>query len=591
MEEEDITIAENLIGNHGKDMTSVENSMENHEQDITIVEKSFHNHEEDMRNTEKSYGDGICNENKDDFSDYGHDKDNGRDGSEVKYDCEYFSRLLVNVPFSDIMLFSELAFLCNMAYMIPEIKANDLRRYYGLHFVTSSLEKKVETTKTEAKIEESLRLPITIPTPKESSSAKAKNSERKPPIHSSVASEIVAAAASYLWSRSKDLLPLGFKFQQESSSNDFATTLRESENQLEEEAETALQVSKTKEASYLAAATMTAIVKVPAVEKENQELSGDVEPFHSSPFEWFICDDPSIHTRFFVIQGPNSLASWQPILIFEPTIFEGKEVFVHAGIYEAAKVIYGQVMPKIVDHLQTHGDQAKLHFTGHSLGGSISVLVSLMLLTRNIIRPSTLQPVVTFGSPFVLCGGQKLFDELMLDDNQLCNVIIHRDIVPRLFSCNYPDYLTLILTLLNSSLRSHPCLIENKFLYSPLGKIFVLQPNEKSSPPHPLILPGTAIYALDKTNCGSYSSSAMRAFLNCPHPIETLLDPKAYGYEGTVSRDHDSSSYLRAINGVLRILKKMTVRRARKETSLLWPLLVSPFPRSWSHESNLEATS
>jgi len=40
----------------------------------------------------------------------------------VVYDRETFSRLLVRVAWSDTKLFSQLAFLCNMAYVIPAIK-------------------------------------------------------------------------------------------------------------------------------------------------------------------------------------------------------------------------------------------------------------------------------------------------------------------------------------------------------------------------------------------------------------------------------------------------------------------------------------
>lgn len=127
-----------------------------------------------------------------------------------------------------------------------------------------------------------------------------------------------------------------------------------------------------------------------------------------------------------------------------------------------------------------------------------------------------------------------------------------------------------------------------KLLYSPLGKIFILQPDDKSSPSHPLLPPGSALYALDKTECG-FSASALRAFLNHPHPLETLSDPTAYGSEGTILRDHDSSNYLKAVNEVLRKRTKMA-RKARKERNLQWPLLTSPSPRSWSHESNMETS-
>ncbi|KAK8654486.1 hypothetical protein V6N13_128453 [Hibiscus sabdariffa] len=128
-----------------------------------------------------------------------------------------------------------------------------------------------------------------------------------------------------------------------------------------------------------------------------------------------------------------------------------------------------------------------------------------------------------------------------------------------------------------------------KLLYTPLGKLFILQPSETSSPPHPLIPPGNALYALDKTHSG-YSMKALKAFLNCPHPLDTLSDLTAYGSDGTILRDHDSSNYLKAINGVLRKHKKIVPSHMRlSEGSLLWPLLASPSPHLWSHDRTLES--
>lgn len=128
-----------------------------------------------------------------------------------------------------------------------------------------------------------------------------------------------------------------------------------------------------------------------------------------------------------------------------------------------------------------------------------------------------------------------------------------------------------------------------KLLYTPMGKLFILQPNENFSPPHPLIPPGNALYALDKTHCG-YSTQAIKEFLNSPHPLDTLSDLTAYGSDGSILRDHDSSNYLRAVNGVLRQQRKMVSRRGKVERSLEWPLLVSPSPHSWSHDRTLEST-
>ncbi|XP_027352605.1 phospholipase A1 PLIP1, chloroplastic [Abrus precatorius] len=525
--------------------------------------------------------DDECDCNGDDNVCVACEQEEKEEGQEVTYDRDSFSNFLVQVPWSDTKLYSQLAFLCNMAYVIPQIKAKDLRRYYNLQFVTSSLEKKAEVTKLKLKLDQdSIRIPIDDSVNSQDVPKKGKEIEQKHQIR--LAYDIAASAASYVQLRAKDLLSLAAAKSQQSDNDDW----NERGESPGEEAEGTSRVYKSEVAAYVAASTMTAVVA--AGEKEKQEAAKDLQSLHSSPCEWFVCDDPRNYTRCFVIQGSDSLASWQANLFFEPTKFEDTDVLVHRGIYEAAKGVYKQFMPEIMDHLKRHGDKAKLQFTGHSLGGSLSLLVHLMLLTNKVVSPSTLRPVVSFGSPFVFCGGQKIIDELGLDESHIHCVMMHRDIVPRAFSCNYPNHVALVLKRLNSSFRSHPCLIKNKLLYSPLGKIFILQPDEKTSPPHPLLPAGSAFYALNNTKCG-YSPSVLKTFLNQPHPIETLSDPTAYGSEGTILRDHDSSNYLKAINGVLRQHSKILVRRVRKQRiNQLWPLLTSPSPHSWTHEQNLE---
>lgn len=111
--------------------------------------------------------------------------------------------------------------------------------------------------------------------------------------------------------------------------------------------------------------------------------------------------------------------------------------------------------------MSLHGDKAKFQFTGHSLGGSLSLIVNLMLLSRGLVSSEAMKPVVTFGSPFVFCGGEKILEELGLDESHVHCVMMHRDIVPRAFSCNYPDHVALVLKRLNGSFRTHPCLNKN----------------------------------------------------------------------------------------------------------------------------------
>lgn len=131
-------------------------------------------------------------------------------------------------------------------------------------------------------------------------------------------------------------------------------------------------------------------------------------------------------------------------------------------------------------------------------------------------------------------------------------------------------------------------MLMQKLLYSPLGKLFILQPKETSSPTHPLLPTGNALYELDKTKPG-YSSNALRSFLNCPHPLETLSDPTAYGSEGTILRDHDSKNYLKAVNGVLKQHTRFVIRIARKERHRLW--LLPNSPHSWRHENQFQRSS
>ena len=96
----------------------------------------------------------------------------------------------------------------------------------------------------------------------------------------------------------------------------------------------------------------------------------------------------------------------------------------------------------------------RLYFTGHSLGGSLGMLVALMAIRRGTLQANMMEGVVSFGAPYVLCGGEHLLEDLCMCTSQILNVILPRDIVPRAFSCNYP---TMLLT--SSSMSMEPSAI------------------------------------------------------------------------------------------------------------------------------------
>jgi len=429
-------------------------------------------------------------------------------------------------------------------------QVEELKKHYGLRFVTSSLEKKAEAGIISAKLDADSTRPRTAPAYEVASGPQP----RRPIRSSHLAYEVAASAASYVHARARGLLSFGATQHQQAGQQG--------------------RLYNSGVAAYMAASTVTAVVA--AEDEARQEAARDLRSPLSSPCEWFVCDEADARTRCLVIQGSDSVASWQANLLFEPTEFEGTGVLVHRGIYEAAKGIYEQVMPEIEAHLRAHAG-ARLRLTGHSLGGSLAVLVSLMLLARGVVTPDALHPVVTFGAPSVFCGGNQVLEALGVGEAHVRSVAMHRDIVPRAFSCRYPGHAIALLKRLNGVLRTHPCLNTHKALYTPMGATYILQPDSGVSPRHPFLPEGAALFRLDPDEAGQRGgserparalvASALRAFLNSPHPLETLSDLSAYGAGGAILRDHESSNYFRALSALAR-----APPRRRKQPEIVWQL-------------------
>ncbi|WZZ11699.1 hypothetical protein YC2023_097620 [Brassica napus] len=447
-------------------------------------------------------------------------EDDGDEENKFQMHRESFSKLLKRVSLSESKLYAQMSYLGNLAYSISKIKPANLSKYYGLRFVTSSAEKTELALKAQVSGETK---------PKEEDEEEEETEDRM----------ISASAASYLQSRTTNILP--FTDEEESSSSSSLTS------------------------------SVTCVVA--AEEDVKQAVADDLKSTISSPCDWFICDDDQTLTRFFVIQGSESLASWQANLLFEPIEFEELNgAIVHRGIYE------------VQAHIKAHGNRAKFRFTGHSLGGSLSLLLNLMLLVRGEVPASSLLPVITFGAPFVLCGGDRLLKKLGLPKSHVQAIIMHRDIVPRAFSCNYPYHVAELLKAVNGNFRSHPCLTKQSMLYSPMGELLILQPDESFSPGHDLLPPGNGLYlltgggfeSLDEEEEEQRLRAAHTVFLNTPHPLDILSDRSAYGSSGTIQRDHDMNSYLKAVRSVIR--KEVSqIRRLKREhrRSLWWPILVA----------------
>ncbi|XP_042517217.1 phospholipase A1 PLIP2, chloroplastic-like [Macadamia integrifolia] len=486
---------------------------------------------------------------------------------EIKFDRDSFSRLLRRVSLAETKLYAQMSYLGNLAYSIPQIKPGNLLKYHGLRFVTSSLEKKmqsknVEKEETIAKVQETER-------PVEASEAEEQIKKNEHQISAFAAYQIAASAASYLHYQTKSILP--FKSAKAETEEDSPRDGGATDN---------IEITSSEVASFVETTnSLTAVVA--AEEETKQAVAKDLNSAHSSPCEWFICDDDQSGTRFFVVQGSESLASWQTNLLFEPIQFEGLDVPVHRGIYEAAKGMYEQMLPEVLAHLKSCGDSATFRFTGHSLGGSLSLLISLMLLIRGEVPQSSLLPVITFGAPSIMCGGDQLLHKLGLPRSYVKAITMHRDIVPRAFSCNYPDHVAEFLKAVNANFRNHPCLNNQKMLYGPMGELLILQPEEKFSPQHHLLPSGSGLYLLqgpmsDSCDTEKQLWAAQSVFLNSPHPLEILSDRSAYGSDGTIHRDHDMDSYFKSVRNVIRHELNLIRKAKREQRRKMWWPLVAP---------------
>lgn len=457
----------------------------------------------------------------------------------VMHDRESLSMFLHEVPVAEVQAISKLCVLSNLAYMIPEVQSKDLLKDQHLTFVTSSLVKK-----EEADVHASLEHAFIHATKRKNGAKKRQNcpleesaASYEDPSHNKAtpSSEDIQlkVEASHLLPRGQDVIAANIN-EEPSSSGETLTEAAAKEGTL----------SKVR---------------------------------NSCPCEWFICDDEHTSTRYLVIQGSESLASWQTNLSFDPTKFEGLGVLVHRGVYEAAQRLYELVEREMIEHVRK-GSHARLCFTGHSLGGSLATLIAMMLVKRGVVGADAVEGVVTLGAPCVLCAGERVLQQLHLQEKQFTNVMMHRDIVPRAFACDYPLHVARLLQRVNGTFRDHPCLNYQQVLYAPVGQMMILQPDDAQSPSHPLLPSIAGLYLIrhpshheqqQELQAAKKVREAQRAFFNMPHPLDVLRDPGAYGFEGAISRDHDPRSYKRAINTVLAHgLRRLRRLRSRSRSLL-----------------------
>jgi hypothetical protein len=71
-----------------------------------------------------------------------------------------------------------------------------------------------------------------------------------------------------------------------------------------------------------AAGHSTAVATVATVTAAVQATWGSEKDKLGNPTEWYVADDAVSHTRYFVIQGSDSIDHWKVNLTFDPVVFE-----------------------------------------------------------------------------------------------------------------------------------------------------------------------------------------------------------------------------------------------------------------------------
>mmetsp|Transcript_2910 Transcript_2910/g.6789 ORF Transcript_2910/g.6789 Transcript_2910/m.6789 type:complete len:376 (-) Transcript_2910:13-1140(-) len=163
---------------------------------------------------------------------------------------------------------------------------------------------------------------------------------------------------------------------------------------------------------------------------------------------WIACDCQvqGQKTRVFAVRGSCQASDWSLNLDFEPVPFEPElhetshPALAHRGFYRAALgLAEDSLLVSTVAAALESG--LPIAFAGHSLGGSAAELLALILVLRGHLPPDGLKGVFTVGSSEALCArGRRVARRQGLERKRFVNLVNLHDVVPRLTSCAYPDF-------------------------------------------------------------------------------------------------------------------------------------------------------
>ncbi|BFU22659.1 lipase, putative [Entamoeba histolytica HM-1:IMSS-B] len=149
---------------------------------------------------------------------------------------------------------------------------------------------------------------------------------------------------------------------------------------------------------------------------------------NSKPFcpAHYVCVDHSIDAIIVCCRGTQTITDClvDCSFYYESIYCEGEYGLIHKGIYQTASTIYISVLPA-VRKLLTKYPKYKVLCTGHSLGGAVAEIVTLLYRSRNKMVPVY---CVAFGAVPAVSSN---IAELPIFKECILNIINQNDIVPR----------------------------------------------------------------------------------------------------------------------------------------------------------------
>lgn len=215
-----------------------------------------------------------------------------------------------------------------------------------------------------------------------------------------------------------------------------------------------------------------------------------------------VCDDVERNERYIVIRGAawnqpdtdRNKLSWQIAKVWPQRLRQATPVVCHQGVLEMVEEFWGELRPWLLDNEFT----GKYYFTGHSLGGSMAVVVAAKARLELGLEESRMGPIHTFGAPPVLAfdslaseryedtsvGMDEIMQTLGFERgaSAVRQFVLAKDVFPRMWLAADPVFSAAMKTDFIAGLLEwrretfgEGILTKNRFLYESVGELFWLE--------------------------------------------------------------------------------------------------------------------